>query len=140
MKIICSKCGCTKIACEAWINPNDPKTQEAIDHFSDDSFNYGYCQACKEFVCLTDVDEAKKNIDEKYLAYKEQSEKEPFAARCEITYCSKQNGTEEVLVKIGCDANGNKNYSPFCEDIDGLKALCDKTRENFIITEIYSFE
>lgn len=140
MKIICTRCGSTKITCEAWINPNEPETKKAIDHFSDDSFNYGACPACDQFVCLTDVDEVRKNVEEKYRAYKEQSVEEPFAARCEITYCSKQNSTEEVVVKIGRDEKGSKNYFPFCEDIEGLKALCDKTSENFIITEVYSFE
>lgn len=140
MKIICTRCGSTGITCEAWINPNEPETNKAIDHFSDDSFNYGNCPVCDRFVCLTDVGEVRKNIEEKYRAYKEQSRQEPFAARCEITYSSKQNGTEDVLVKIGCDKNGSKSYFPFCEDIEGLKALCDKTRDNFIITEIYSFE
>lgn len=110
MKIICTRCGSTKITCEAWINPNESTTKDAIDHFSDDSFNDGNCQVCNQFTCLIDVDEVRKNLEEKYLAYKEQSEREPLAARCEITYCSKGNGTEEVLVKIGCDAKGNKNY------------------------------
>lgn len=140
MKIICTRCGSTKITCEAWINPNESTTQEVIDHFSDDSFNYGNCQACNQFVSLIDVDEVRKNLKEKYLAYKDESEREPFAACCEITYCSKKNGTEEVLVKIGCDAKGNKNYFPFCEDIEGLEFLCDKTNASFIITEVYSFE
>lgn len=140
MRIICTRCGNTKVTCEAWINPNKTKTEEAIDHFSDDSFNYGSCLDCDRFVCLTNVDEVRSNIEEKYLAYKEQSEKEPSAASCEITYCSKKNGTEEVLVKIGSDKKGNKNYFPFCEDIEELKKLCDKTSEDFIITEVYHFE
>ncbi|MBF0650767.1 hypothetical protein IR083_18250 [Dysgonomonas sp. GY75] len=140
MKVICTRCGSAEVTCEAWINPNEAETKEALDHFSDDSFNYGYCPACDRFAGLTDVDETRKDIEEKYLAYKEQSGQEPNAARCEITYRSSGNGTEEVLIKIACDGNGNKNYFPFCEDIVELKALCDRTDKNFIVTEVYCFE
>lgn len=140
MKIICTRCGSTKITCEAWINPNEPEIINALDHYSDDSFNHGNCPACNQFVKLTDVDNVRKNIDKKYLAYKKEAGKEPNAAWCEITYSSSRNGTEQVLIKIAADKNGDKNYFPYCKDIEDLKALCDKRKENFVVTEIYSFE
>jgi len=140
MKVICTKCGSMQVLCEAWINPNERETEKAFDHFSDDSFNYGYCMCCDNSAILTDCDKIRERIDKEYYAYKKLSKKEPYAARCEITYCSPRNGTEEVLIKISADENGHKNYFPFCENVNALKKLCGKSRERFIVTNIYCFE
>lgn len=138
--IICTRCGSIKIKCQAWINPNEPQTEKALKYYSPDSLKSGYCCTCKTNSKLTDSEVIRKDIEEKYLAYKQQFDKEPYCASCEITYCSKRNGTDDVLIKISADKNGNKNYFPFCEDIDALKKICLKTQKSFIITKIHHFE
>jgi len=140
MEVICTRCGSTKIICRAWINPNEAETGKALGHYRENSFKSGFCLACKKNSRLTDSKEISKKIDVQYRAYKEQSGKEPFATRCEITYCSPRNGTEEVLIKISPDKNGSKSYFPYCEDINTLKDFCGKTAECFIVTDIYNFE
>lgn len=65
MSIRCCKCGGTKVTCEALINPN---TKE-FDHYTDESFLYGWCDDCKEGTVLTDVDEVKRTIDTQYREF-----------------------------------------------------------------------
>lgn len=59
MKVICTRCGGTNIACEAIVNPN---TGKIIDYL-DESFMHANCGDCKEEVVITDVDRVKKDID-----------------------------------------------------------------------------
>lgn len=53
MKVICTRCGGTNIACEAIVNPN---TGKIIDYL-DESFMHANCGDCKEEVVITDVDD-----------------------------------------------------------------------------------
>lgn len=50
MKVICTRCGGTNIACEAIVNPN---TGKIIDYL-DESFMHANCGDCKEEVVITD--------------------------------------------------------------------------------------
>ncbi|HML65260.1 MAG TPA: hypothetical protein PKC55_10550 [Dysgonomonas sp.] len=140
MKVICTRCGSMKIKCLAWINPNEPETEKALIRCVRTSSNNEYCYVCKKESRLADSENTRKKIEEKYSAYKEQFKREPGTAWCEIAYCSPKNGTERILIKISSDENGNKNYFPFCEDMNALKGLCEKTQQNFILTGICHFE
>lgn len=42
MNVICTKCGGTKVSCEAMIDPN---TKE-FHNYTDESFQYGWCGKC----------------------------------------------------------------------------------------------
>lgn len=55
MSTICSKCHSTKVSCEAIVNPN---TKEFI-HYTDESFDYGWCDDCDEGQVLVDTEEIK---------------------------------------------------------------------------------
>ena len=86
MSIICSKCGGTHIMCEAMIEPNTKK----FDHYTDESFLYGWCDDCHMGTILTDVDEVKNDMDARYRVFKEsygvelpdRMERRPEAGRC----------------------------------------------------------
>lgn len=65
MKVICTRCGGTNIACEAIVNPN---TGKIIDYL-DESFMHANCGDCKEEVVITDVDRVKKDIDSMFFEF-----------------------------------------------------------------------
>lgn len=65
MKVICTRCGGTNIACEAIVNPN---TGKIIDYL-DESFMHANCGDCKEEVVITDVDRVKKDIDSMFFKF-----------------------------------------------------------------------
>lgn len=136
MKVICTRCGSTRVTCEAWINPNEKEMKEAFDHFCDESFNYGTCEHCKDNVKLTDSDDLKNEIQDLYLKYRKTYNKEPQLARCEITYCDQENDTIETWIKLSQDAHPDDDdeYFHYCNGISGLKSLCDKGSECFVVT------
>lgn len=53
MGYICTRCGGTKVACEAIVNPN---TREIIDYF-DGSFVHAICRDCENEVIISNVEE-----------------------------------------------------------------------------------
>lgn len=73
MKVICTRCGGTNIACEAIVNPN---TGKIIDYL-DESFMHANCGDCKEEVVITDVDRVKKDIDSMFFEFVKKNGKEP---------------------------------------------------------------
>lgn len=73
MKVICTRCGGTNIACEAIVNPN---TGKIIDYL-DESFMHANCGDCKEEVVITDVDRVKKDIDSMFFKFVKKNGKEP---------------------------------------------------------------
>lgn len=72
MKVICTRCGGTNIACEAIVNPN---TGKIIDYL-DESFMHANCGDCKEEVVITDVDRVKKDIDSMFFEFVKKNGKE----------------------------------------------------------------
>ena len=79
MKVICTRCGGTNIACEAIVNPN---TGKIIDYL-DESFMHANCGDCKEEVVITDVDRVKKDIDSMFFEFVKKNGK--HAAECMCT-------------------------------------------------------
>lgn len=53
MGYICTRCGGTKVACEAIVNPN---TREIIDYF-DGSFAHAICGDCENEVIISNVED-----------------------------------------------------------------------------------
>lgn len=73
MKVICTRCGGTNIACGAIVNPN---TGKIIDYL-DESFMHANCGDCEEEVVITDVDRVKKDIDSMFFKFVKKNGKEP---------------------------------------------------------------
>lgn len=82
MKVICTRCGGTNIACEAIVNPN---TGKIIDYL-DESFMHANCGDCKEEVVITDVDRVKKDIDSMFFKFVKKNGKEPEYVECQIVW------------------------------------------------------
>lgn len=51
MSVVCTKCGSLDVACEAMVNPNTKR----IANYTDESFDYAWCNSCREGVVITDV-------------------------------------------------------------------------------------
>lgn len=62
MKVICTRCGGTNIACEAIVNPN---TGKIIDYL-DESFMHANCGDCKEEAHKAKMAEKRAKICEQY--------------------------------------------------------------------------
>lgn len=73
MGYICTRCGGTKVACEAIVNPN---TREIIDYF-DGSFAHAICGDCENEVIISNVEEVKHEIDLRFHEFVERTGKEP---------------------------------------------------------------
>lgn len=51
MSVVCTKCGSLDVACEAMVNPNTKR----ITIYTDESFDYAWCNTCRNGVVITDV-------------------------------------------------------------------------------------
>lgn len=67
MGYICTRCGGTKVTCEAMVNPN---TREIIDYF-DGSFVHAICRDCENEVIISNVEEVKHEIDLRFHEFVE---------------------------------------------------------------------
>ena len=137
MNVICTKCGSTNVSCEAMINPN---TKE-FHHYTDESFDYGWCNQCSYGHVLTDTDEVKAEIDRKYQEYLTENKAKPEYAVCVIVW--KNDGDSELAnIRLSSDNNPDTDDDMlfYCNGISDLKSLCEFGGEDFIVTEIHSFE
>ena len=62
------------------VNPNT----KGFDHFTDEAFYYGWCENCGLGVALTDKEEIRNEILEKYHRFKKENACEPHYANCRI--------------------------------------------------------
>lgn len=67
--IVCSRCGSANVRCEAMVNPNT----KGFDHFTDEAFYYGWCENCGLGGALTDKEEIRNEILEKYHRFKKEN-------------------------------------------------------------------
>lgn len=93
MKVICTRCGGTNIACEAIVNPN---TGKIIDYL-DESFMHANCGDCKEEVVITDVDRVKKDIDSMFFEFVKKNGEEPEYVECQIVWKDSQAKKEALI-------------------------------------------
>lgn len=137
MSIICSKCHSTKVSYEAMINPN---TKEFI-HYTDESFDYGWCDECNEGQILTDPEEVKKYIDKAFKGYMSNFGKEPSFALCHIRYKGDDGGPfYDMLFKLSVDIGKDDDEIFFyCNGVKELKSLTEPSANEFIIIEFISF-
>lgn len=134
---ICTKCGGTNISCEAMINPNNKK----FINYTDESFLYGWFEDCKTGIIITDTAEIKAEIKCKFKEFVDYNRKEPQYAVCGITW-KDTNKQEDVKIQLSCDSNPDKEDDIFfyCNSLTGFESLCEFGGEDFIVTEMYSFE
>lgn len=135
MSIICTKCGGTNVTCEALIDPNTKK----FDHYTDESFLYGWCDDCKTGTVLTDVDEIKNDIKEKYQVFYEKNRMEPQYANCHIAWKDNRDCCD-VKIMLSADTGLDKEDIFFyCDSLNDLQSLAEYGKTDFIVTECYSF-
>lgn len=102
MGYICTRCGGTKVVCEAIVNPN---TREIIDYF-DESFEHAICGDCENEVIISNVEEVKHEIDLRFHEFVEKTGKEPEYVECQIVW--EKTGNEQR--KIMQPENENKAF------------------------------
>lgn len=133
MNIICSKCGGTHIMCEAMIEPNTKK----FEHYTDESFLYGWCDDCQTGTILTDVDEVKNDMKAQYRVFKESYGIEPQYANCRIAWKDDRK-QDDVKIMLSAELAGDDIFYN-CNSLNGLLSLAECGKEDFIITQCYGF-
>lgn len=136
--IVCSVCGKTNVTCEAYINPNTGE----IDHFSDESFDHGWCKDCKYGFPLTDVEDTQKDFDNKLMKYVDENGKPPRYAECKIVINTSDENDEDdkscirknAVIKLSCGSDGEKDNDVlyFCNGLLNLRDFITPN-ENFTI-------
>lgn len=133
MSILCSKCGGTAITCEAMIDPNTKR----FDHYTDESFLYGWCNGCKTGTVLTDVDEVKNEMVEKYRTFVQSNGFEPQYADCRIAWKDTRDTCDvRIMLSAGIDSD-DIFYN--CSSLNGLLSLAEYGNEDFLVTECHRF-
>ena len=135
MSVICSKCGCADVLCEAMINPNT----KVFENYTDESFLYGWCNVCQTCRTLTDVEDVKAIIDNNFSKFCEKNGCEPGYVICTIVW-KDDNGCEEVKIKMSSDSRDDDDFFFYCDSLTELKALCDCGGEDFILIGLTVFE
>lgn len=135
MNIICTKCGCTDVSCEAMINPNN----KTFKNYTDESFLYGWCENCKTGTILSDTDEIQAEIQKKFDEFVKMNGKEPHYADCQIVW-KDTDGSQDVKIQLSGDTDEDDDMFFYCQSLNGLKSLAAFGVEDFIITEINNFE
>lgn len=137
MNTICTRCGSPDVSCEAMINPN---TNE-LRNYTDEAFLYGWCETCGFGSILTDTDEVKSEIEKYFRQFMELHVEEPDYAVCDIVW-KDSNKIETVKIGLseerGPDGDGDIFFR--CGSLPELLSLCEYGKENFLVTEIHSFE
>jgi hypothetical protein len=127
MKVICTRCGGTNIACEAIVNPN---TGKIIDYL-DESFIHANCGDCKEEVVITDVDRVKKDIDSMFFEFIKENGKEPEYVECQIVWKGTGND-QRTTMKLSLSI-GDEDVFYRCNGIESFKSLTEYGTGNFIV-------
>jgi hypothetical protein len=126
MKVICTRCGGTNIACEAIVNPN---TGKIIDYL-DESFMHANCGDCKEEVVITDVDRVKKDIDSMFFKFVKKNGKEPEYVECQIVW--KDTGDDQrKTIKLSLSINDDDN-----DKVDGVDVYYDQISEVVYLAKV----
>jgi len=134
MKVICTRCGGTNIACEAIVNPNIGE----IIYYPDESFMHANCRDCKEDVVITDVDRVKKDIDSMFFDFVKKNGKEPEYVECQIVWKDTGNDQRKTM-KLSLSINDDDNVFCYCNGIESLKLLVEYGVGEFIVIDCWSF-
>ena len=133
--VICCKCGSTNVTCEAMINPNT----KDFDHYTDDSFQYGWCDNCKTGTVISDTSEVKKGISQKYKEFTETYNTEPQLALCRIIWKDDMKETEVSIALENIPEEHDDAIFFYCDSLSDFMALAEYGGEDFIVTECFNF-
>ena len=133
--VICCKCGSTNVTCEAMINPNT----KDFDHYTDDSFQYGWCDNCKTGTVISDTSEVKKGISQKYKEFTETYNTEPQLALCRIIWKDDMKETEVSIALENIPEEHDDTIFFYCDSLSDFMALAEYGGEDFIVTECFNF-
>lgn len=137
--VVCANCFGTNVLCEAIINPN---TKE-IDHFTDESLEYGSCQekSCDCCSLLIDTEWTVSRIDDTYNSYKKSKGKEPLYAVCDIVFKGEDGAISEGgIIKLNTELEeDDENIFYYCKDIEDLKFLAQDNSGEFMIAYFIEF-
>ncbi|MFQ9317594.1 hypothetical protein [Dysgonomonas mossii] len=92
------------------------------------------------YIFVTESSKRKQDrIDKYYKDFIGEYNTPAVSVLCEVTFTD-DSSVQIVRVKLSLDIEENDDeFFFYCNGIEELKKLCDKTAENFIITEIDSF-
>ena len=132
---MCSRCGSANVRCEAMVNPNT----KGFDHFTDEAFYYGWCENCGLGVALTDKEEIRNEILEKYHRFKKENACEPHYANCRIV--QRNSGqVKDVRIMLSPDTGmADDGIFFYCHTLERLIGLSVPGRESFTLTECFGF-
>lgn len=136
MGYICTRCGGTKVACEAIVNPN---TREIIDYL-DESFAHAICGDCENEVIISNVEEVKHEIDLRFHEFVERTGKEPEYVECQIVW-KKTGDDKRATIKLSLSISDDDNDDVFyyCNGIESFKQLAEYGMGEFIVTGCWNF-
>lgn len=129
--VICCKCGSRDVTCEAMINPNT----KDFDHYTDDSFQYGWCDNCKSGTVISDTSEVKKGISQKYKEFKDTYNTEPQLALCRIIWKDDMKETEVSIALEKIPEEHDDAIFFYCDSLSDFMALAEYGGEDFMVTE-----
>lgn len=126
MKVICTRCGGTNIACEAIVNPN---TGKIIDYL-DESFMHANCGDCKEEVVITDVDRVKKDIDSMFFKFVKKNGKEPDSSTTSKHQYFVRSAipTDSKIFSVGYNMSNTGNMAFVTSKLESIKDAIENTR------------
>lgn len=117
------------------INPNT----KDFDHYTDDSFQYGWCDNCKTGVVISDTSEVKKGISQKYKEFTETYNTEPQLALCRIIWKDDMKETEVSIALENIPEKHDDAIFFYCDSLSDFMALAEYGGEDFIVTECFNF-
>lgn len=132
---ICCKCGGKHITCEAFINPN---TQE-FDHYTDESFLYGWCDNCKEGTVLSNIKEVKTEMEKRFRNFIDVHKREPELAECIIRWKDSLDAEKVVISLTDISSKTDDRIFFYCKSLSDLHSLAEYGNEDFIVTECIRF-
>lgn len=117
------------------VNPNT----KGFDHFTDEAFYYGWCENCGLGVALTDKEEVRNEILEKYHRFKKENACEPHYANCRIV--QRDSGqVKDVRIMLSPDTGmADDGIFFYCHTLERLIGLSVPGRESFTLTECFGF-
>ena len=109
------------------VNPNT----KGFDHFTDEAFYYGWCENCGLGVALTDKEEIRNEILEKYHRFKKENACEPHYANCRIV--QRDSGqVKDVRIMLSPDTGmADDGIFFYCHTLERLIGLSVPGRESF---------
>lgn len=124
--------------CQVW--GNGKPQHKGFDHFTDEAFYYGWCENCGLGGALTDKEEIRNEILEKYQVQERENACEPHYANCRINPKGQRSGQGCVRIMLSTGHRyGRWRYFLLLPHIERLIGLSVPGRESFTLTECFGF-